>query len=143
MTDYKPKGLKAKSRNSPNSVFVTVSNDAKEGFWEIDLVQKKALFRKKNQKLLPSDYLEDYTEIYENVSDLIKTELSVDIGEGTIYMKEMIKNRKVIFSTVPFCCAVIRPNRTTEIQCPNEAIVYSEGKPFCRDHTMRFASLPI
>lgn len=125
-----------RSKNNPDLLFVRVARDAKDGFWEVDLKQNKALFRNKKQKLLPSDNLHDYTGVFNSIKDFLINQ------DGVYYVKEVVKDRKVVFSESEIC-QFLTPNPHTgvPIHCTMEAMVWHRKKAYCKTHAANFITL--
>ena len=127
-----------RSNNDPDLLYVQVKKDVHEGFWEINMNERRALFRGKNVRLLPSDNVHDWTEIYNTISDYLQANTLDD--DQPIHAKEIIRNRSYRFDTVPICSfnTWIEDSNGSPIQkrCKNSSEMYCSfnNQPYCREH---------
>lgn len=104
---------------------VAVKKDEHFGYWDIDLVRNTADLRKTTLGILPEKYgLVEYTA-YETIFDYLKEELKF------VTVKEIIPNKKVIFSTQSICSVK---------DCNNKAYVILDGKKLCEKHSFDIQS---
>jgi hypothetical protein len=99
---------------------VVVEQDSFTGFWEIDFDNNVARFREYEHRKLRSNQekMHDWSEIYDSIEEYLTR------NQGYKYTKELIPNRKVVFSTnEPFCST-----------CIEKATVYRNGNPYCNAH---------
>lgn len=94
------RGIKADHLiHKQSNFFVTVSNDRDKGYWEVDYVNQTANFRHSSNQRLPSSpdiIISDYSDKYNTITDFIKDTIFS-------YTKEIIKDKKIIFSNRYFC----------------------------------------
>ena len=81
-----------------SNFFVTVSKDKDKGYWEVDYVNQTANFRHFSNQRLPSldITISNHSDEYNTITDFMKDTIFS-------YTKEIIKDKKIIFSNRSFC----------------------------------------
>src|SRR5215212_6066686 len=121
---------------SPIPIYIKIKKNLNDkGCWEIDLIGGRALFRAPSQitpDIIVENKITDYSKKYGTITDFLKLELKYK------FVKEIIRNRKFVFSNKVFCSYSIagrdRHHPTLLWYCDNEAEFKLEGKPFCSNH---------
>jgi len=118
---------------TPTFSYVQVARHSSDGFWEIDLENKKALFRESTHKLPKDNMLHDWTEVYQTITDYLTNKLP-----APIHVKEIIPDRKYIFSNDPICShfdlGAVAHNPNQKLHCTATASVIKAGKLLCTKH---------
>lgn len=113
--------------------FVEVARHSDRGFWEVDLEGKKALFRESTHKLPKGHMIHDWTEIHKTITDYLTKTL-----QPPIHVKEIIPDRKYIFSSDPICAhfdiGTVAHNPNQKLHCTATASVLKAGQPLCNKH---------
>lgn len=111
-----------------NSVlYIEVLRRCSEGFWEIDMKNRRALFREHGFRRPPNTKLHDYHDIYTTIFDFIHEYLKIP------HVKEVVYDTKYYFSNDPFCIWE-EDAITRKIHCVRSADVYKNGLPYCKEH---------
>jgi len=99
--------------------YVSVRNTQDFGFWEIDTEKYTVNLRKKSFVIPKDEKLERLEDFYNNIEDYINQKF-----DNTVYVREVLKDRKYIFSDKLFCA-----------KCTNTAFVINdENNPLCKEH---------
>lgn len=119
--------------SSSSFSYVEVARNAGDGFWEVDLEGKKALFREPTHKLPEKTMVHDWTEVYQNITDYLTGTLP-----APVHVKEIIAGRKYIFSNDPICShsdtGTVAHNPNQKLHCIATATVIRAGRTLCNKH---------
>ena len=113
--------------------FVEVAHQEGQGFWEVDIQNKKALFRESTHKLPDGYMLHNWEEVYQTITDYLKGVLP-----APLHVKEIIRDRKYIFNSDPICSYAaegnVAHNPNQKLHCTKTASVIKAGLPLCNNH---------
>lgn len=121
------------STEAPTFSYVQVARHADDGFWEVDHENKKALFRESTHKRQKDNMLHDWTEVHQTITDYLMA-----TQQPPIHVKEIIPDRKYIFSNEPICAhfdvGMVAHNPNQKLHCTATASVIMAGRPLCNKH---------